>query len=71
LVPPQELAINVDCRCLDLVPKSSTIKGHRTMITANQFSVADVLGDAFVHEIPPYQRPYAWMEEQVLISTES
>lgn len=36
------------------------------MITANQFSVADVLGDAFVHEIPPYQRPYAWMEEQAL-----
>jgi hypothetical protein len=26
------------------------------VITANQFNVADVLGDAFVHEIPPYQR---------------
>lgn len=37
------------------------VKG--TMITANQFNVAEVLGDAFVHEIPPYQRPYAWMEE--------
>src|SRR5882757_108803 len=36
------------------------------MITANQFSVFDVLGDAFVHEIPPYQRPYAWAEEQAL-----
>ena len=36
------------------------------MISANQFSVSDVLGDAFVHEIPPYQRPYAWMEEQAL-----
>ncbi|WP_080964161.1 DUF262 domain-containing protein [Rhodopseudomonas palustris] len=36
------------------------------MITANQYSVADVLGDDFVHEIPPYQRPYAWTDEQAL-----
>jgi Protein of unknown function DUF262/Protein of unknown function (DUF1524) len=33
------------------------------MIKANQFNVSEVLGEAFVHEIPPYQRPYAWMEE--------
>lgn len=33
------------------------------MISANQYVVADVLGDSFVHEIPPYQRPYAWLPE--------
>ncbi|WP_074829608.1 MULTISPECIES: DUF262 domain-containing protein [Bradyrhizobium] len=36
------------------------------MITANQHSVADVLGDTFLHEIPPYQRPYAWTPEHAL-----
>lgn len=36
------------------------------MITANQYAVADVLGDTFVHEIPPYQRPYAWLPEHAL-----
>ncbi|WMT73467.1 DUF262 domain-containing HNH endonuclease family protein [Bradyrhizobium sp. Ash2021] len=36
------------------------------MISANQHAVADVLGDTFVHEIPPYQRPYAWLPEHAL-----
>lgn len=36
------------------------------MITANQYTVADVLGDEFVHEVPPYQRPYAWLPEHAL-----
>jgi len=36
------------------------------MITAHEHTVAEVLGDNFVHEIPPYQRPYAWMAEQAL-----
>jgi len=30
------------------------------MITAQQHKLADVLGDTFLHEIPRYQRPYAW-----------
>lgn len=30
------------------------------MITAHEHKLSDVLGDQFVHEIPPYQRPYAW-----------
>jgi hypothetical protein len=38
--------------------------GH--MISADQYPVAEVLGDKFVHEIPPYQRPYAWTSEQAL-----
>jgi hypothetical protein len=36
------------------------------MISADQYPVADVLGDKFIHEIPPYQRPYAWTPEQAL-----
>ncbi|WP_245162925.1 DUF262 domain-containing protein [Bradyrhizobium vignae] len=36
------------------------------MISANQHAVAEVLGDTFVHEIPPYQRPYAWLPEHAL-----
>lgn len=36
------------------------------MITADQHAVAEVLGDAFLHEIPPYQRPYAWTSEHAL-----
>src|ERR1700739_3928706 len=36
------------------------------MISADQYPVADVLGDKFIHEIPPYQRPYAWTSEQAL-----
>jgi hypothetical protein len=36
------------------------------MITADQHTVADVLGDGFLHEIPPYQRPYAWTPEHAL-----
>ncbi|MES5097824.1 DUF262 domain-containing HNH endonuclease family protein [Agrobacterium sp. BA1120] len=34
------------------------------MISAAQHSVYEVLGDRFLHEIPPYQRPYAWTEEE-------
>lgn len=30
------------------------------MIEAYQHTVSEVLGDRFLHEIPPYQRPYAW-----------
>jgi Protein of unknown function DUF262/Protein of unknown function (DUF1524) len=36
------------------------------MITADQHTVAEVLGDTFLHEIPPYQRPYAWTPEHAL-----
>ncbi|WP_375312795.1 DUF262 domain-containing HNH endonuclease family protein [Bradyrhizobium sp. A5] len=36
------------------------------MISANQHAVAEVLGDTFVHEVPPYQRPYAWLPEHAL-----
>ncbi|MBB4349323.1 DUF262 domain-containing protein [Aliirhizobium cellulosilyticum] len=34
------------------------------MITASEQTVYDVLGDRYLHEIPPYQRPYAWTEEE-------
>lgn len=30
------------------------------MISAHQHKLSEVLGDRFLHEIPPYQRPYAW-----------
>jgi len=30
------------------------------LLTAQQYKLSNVLGDEFVHEIPPYQRPYAW-----------
>ena len=30
------------------------------MITATQAKLSEVLGDTYIHEIPPYQRPYAW-----------
>ncbi|ABE41166.1 protein of unknown function DUF262 [Rhodopseudomonas palustris BisB5] len=36
------------------------------MINADQHPVAEVLGDKFIHEIPPYQRPYAWTSDQAL-----
>lgn len=36
------------------------------MISAHEYKVLDILGDKFIHEIPPYQRPYAWKKEQVL-----
>jgi hypothetical protein len=36
------------------------------MISAYQYPIAEVLGDKFIHEIPPYQRPYAWTSEQAL-----
>jgi uncharacterized protein with ParB-like and HNH nuclease domain len=36
------------------------------MITAEQQTVAKVLGDGYVHEIPPYQRPYAWTDVEAL-----
>lgn len=36
------------------------------MITAHQYPISEVLGDKFTHEIPPYQRPYAWKSEQAL-----
>lgn len=34
------------------------------MITAHEKKLPDILGNAFVHHIPAYQRPYAWEEEQ-------
>ncbi|WP_160012483.1 DUF262 domain-containing protein [Rhizobium sp. 18055] len=34
------------------------------MITAHQHTVFEVLGDRFLHEIPGYQRPYAWRTEE-------
>lgn len=34
------------------------------MITAHQHTVFEVLGDKFLHEIPGYQRPYAWRTEE-------
>lgn len=34
------------------------------MITAHQHTVSEVLGDKFLHEIPPYQRPYAWTPDE-------
>ena len=36
------------------------------VINADQYPIAEVLGDKFFHEIPPYQRPYAWTSEQAL-----
>jgi hypothetical protein len=36
------------------------------VIHADQHPVAEVLGDKFIHEIPPYQRPYAWTSDQAL-----
>lgn len=36
------------------------------MISADQYSISAVLGDSFLHEIPPYQRPYAWTDENAL-----
>lgn len=36
------------------------------MISAHQHAVAEVLGDNFVHEIPPYQRPYSWTKDEAL-----
>ena len=36
------------------------------MISANQHTVSEVLGDKFVHEIPPYQRPYAWTFDEAI-----
>jgi hypothetical protein len=36
------------------------------MIAADQHTVAEVLGDGFIHEIPPYQRPYAWTSDEAL-----
>ncbi|WP_246767410.1 DUF262 domain-containing protein [Rhizobium leguminosarum] len=35
-----------------------------TLITAHQHTVFEVLGDKFLHEIPAYQRPYAWRTEE-------
>lgn len=34
------------------------------MISAAEHSVYEVLGDRFLHEIPSYQRPYAWTEDE-------
>lgn len=36
------------------------------MITAHQHTVAAVLGDEFIHEVPRYQRPYAWTKTEAL-----
>ncbi len=34
------------------------------MISAAEHSVYEVLGDRFLHEVPPYQRPYAWTDDE-------
>lgn len=34
------------------------------MISAHEHKLSIVLGDQFLHEIPPYQRPYAWTEKE-------
>lgn len=34
------------------------------MISASEQPVAKILGDSFIHEVPPYQRPYAWGETE-------
>ncbi len=34
------------------------------MIEAHQHPVSEVLGDKFLHEIPAYQRPYAWTADE-------
>ncbi len=36
------------------------------MITAHQHKLSDVLGNSFLHEIPTYQRPYAWEAAEAL-----
>lgn len=36
------------------------------MISAHEHTIAEVLGDAFLHEVPPYQRPYAWKPDEAL-----
>jgi uncharacterized protein with ParB-like and HNH nuclease domain len=33
-------------------------------IEAQERNLASVFSDAYEFEIPPYQRPYAWEEEQ-------
>ncbi len=34
------------------------------MITAKQCTIREILGDKFLHIIPPYQRPYAWTKQE-------
>jgi hypothetical protein len=36
------------------------------MITATEHPISKVLGDDYVHEIPPYQRPYSWTETEAV-----
>src|ERR1700760_3860660 len=35
-----------------------------TKIEAHERTVGDIFSDLYQFEIPPYQRPYAWEEEQ-------
>ena len=35
-----------------------------TKIEAHERNVGDIFSDLYRFEIPPYQRPYAWEEEQ-------
>src|ERR1700722_9863956 len=35
-----------------------------TKIDAHERSIGDIFSDLYQFEIPPYQRPYAWEEEQ-------
>ena len=34
------------------------------MISAHEKKLPEILGDAYIHHIPAYQRPYAWEQEQ-------
>jgi len=35
-----------------------------TKIEAHERNIGDIFSDLYQFEIPPYQRPYAWEEEQ-------
>jgi hypothetical protein len=50
----------------DKLRLSHTYASRTKMISAHEYKILDVLGDKFVHEIPPYQRPYAWGSDETL-----
>ena len=35
-----------------------------TKIEAHERTIGDIFSDLYQFEIPPYQRPYAWEQEQ-------
>jgi uncharacterized protein with ParB-like and HNH nuclease domain len=40
------------------------IRGYATKIEAPERNIGDIFSHKYQFEIPPYQRPYAWEEEQ-------